>query len=338
MPVGAAIAGATISAAGAVGAAHLANKGASAAANAQTQAANSANATQLQIFNQQRADSEPWRQVGGQALNLMGQLYGFTPTFNATTPGQAPTTGPGTGAQTVQQQLAAAGIRLGDRQQQQLNAAIASGGAGSDLAQTLANAGIVLGSGQQRAFAAYRPEQSTSPQASGEPATTSPTTAAGATNPTEWLSRMPGYQFRMNEGTKALNTSWAANGMRESGAAEKALLRYGQDYASNEFNNEWNRLAGLAGVGQAVNNSNNALAQNYASQTGANTMNAAASRASSYAQQGQNNANAFGYAAGRISNLPWDSWGQTSGGSYGGGHSGGSIGGSGGLGSTSRWT
>jgi len=313
-----------IGAAGAIGASALANKGASAAANAQTQAANSANATQLQMFNQQRADSEPWRQVGGQALNLMGQLYGFTPTFNATVPGQAPTTGPGTGAQTVQQQLAAAGIRLGAKQQQQLNSAIASGGASGDLAQTLANAGIVLGSGQQRAFAAYRPEQNTTPQASGEPTTTSPTTTTGAAmNPTEWLSRMPGYQFRMNEGTKALNTSWAANGMRESGAAEKALLRYGQDYASNEFNNEWNRLAGLAGVGQAVNSSNNALAQNYANQTGANTMNAGAARASSYAQQGQNNANAFGYAAGRISNLPWDTWGSGGGSGIGqGGNSG----------------
>lgn len=332
MAVASSIIAAGIGAAGALGGAALANSGASSAANAQTQAANSANATQLQIFNQQRTDAEPWRQIGGQALNLMGQLYGFTPTFNATTPGQSPTTGPGTGAQTVQQQLAAAGIRLGAKQQQQLNAAIASGGANGDLAQTLANAGIVLGSGQQRAFAAYRPEQSTSPQASGEPATTSPTTTTGAaTNPTEWLSRMPGYQFRMNEGTKALNTSWAANGMRESGAAEKALLRYGQDYASNEFNNEWNRLAGLAGVGQAVNSSNNQLAQNYANQTGQNTMNAGAARASSYAQQGQNYGNALGYAAGRISNLPWDTWGQTSGGSSGG-HTGGSVGGIGGWG------
>lgn len=314
MAVASSIIAAGIGAAGALGGAALANSGASSAANAQTQAANSANATQLQIFNQQRADAEPWRQVGGQALNLMGQLYGFTPTFNATVPGQTPTTGPGTGAQTVQQQLAAAGIRLGAKQQQQLNSAIASGGAGSDLAQTLANAGIVLGSGQQRAMAAYRPAQAMTPQASGDPVQTNPATgtpATGATtNPTEWLSRMPGYQFRMNEGTKALNTSWAANGMRESGAAEKALLRYGQDYASNEFNNEWNRLAGLAGVGQAVNSSNNQLAQNYANQTGANTMNAGAARASSYAQQGQNYGNALGYAAGRISNLPWNSWGS----------------------------
>lgn len=324
MAVASSIIAAGIGAAGALGGAALANSGASSAANAQTQAANSANATQLQIFNQQRTDSEPWRQIGGQALNLMGQLYGFTPTFNATAPGQAPTTGPGTGAQTVQQQLAAAGIQLGSKQQQQLNSAIASGGAGSDLAQTLANAGIVLGSGQQRAMAAYRPAPITTGQVSATPVSTTATgtPATGATNPTEWLSRMPGYQFRMNEGTKALNTSWAANGMRESGAAEKALLRYGQDYASNEFNNEWNRLAGLAGVGQAVNSSNNQLAQNYANQTGANTMNAGAARASSYAQQGQNTANALGYAAGRISNLPWSSWGGGGSGIGQGGNSG----------------
>jgi hypothetical protein len=289
MAVASTIIAAGIGVAGALGGAALANRGASQAANAQTQAANSANATQLQIFNQQRADAEPWRQIGGQALDLMGQLYGFTPTFNPTAPGATSATG--VDAQAVERQLA--------------------------------DFGIVLGGGQRRAGQAFRPAQGTTPQAGANPTSTTPTTPTRtAPNPTEWLSQMPGYQFRMNEGTKALNTSWAANGMRESGAAEKALLRYGQDYGSNEFNNEWNRLAGLAGVGQAVNNSNNALAQNYAAQTGANTMKAGAARASSYAQQGQNTANAFGYAAGRISNLPWDSWGGGSSGIGQGGNSG----------------
>jgi len=306
----AAITSALIAATAAVGGAVIANRGASKAADATTNAANQANATQLQIFNQQRADAEPWRQIGGQALNLMGQLYGFTPTFNPTAPGTAQQ--PGTGAQSVQEKLAAAGIRLGAKQQKQLNALISTSGASGSLAQTLSDAGIVLGPSQQRAFQSYREPAATGP---ATPPTTptnplAPTTPTTATNPTDWISKMPGYQFRLGEGTKALNTSWAANGMRESGAAEKALLRYGQDYASNEFNNEWNRLAGLAGVGQAVNNSNNALATNYANQTGANTMNAGAARASSYAQQGQNTANAFGYAAGRIANLPWASWGS----------------------------
>lgn len=308
----AAITSALLGAAGAIGGAVIANQGAQAGANAQTQAANNANATQLRIFNQQRADAEPWRQIGGQALNLMGQLYGFTPTFTPTAPGSGPQ--PGTGAQSVQEKLAAAGIRLGAGQQKKLNALISTSGASGSLAQTLSDAGIILRPAQQRAFQSYsEPAQSADPVSPTPTNPLAPTTPTTPANPTEWISRMPGYQFRLNEGTKALNTSWAANGMRESGAAEKALLRYGQDYASNEFNNEWNRLAGLSGVGQAVNNSNNALATNYANQTGANTMNAGAARASSYAQQGQNTANAFGYVAGRVANLPWGSWGGTPG-------------------------
>lgn len=74
----------------------------------------------------------------------------------------------------------------------------------------------------------------------------------------------PGYQFRLNEGNKAINASMAARGMGNSGAALKALQRYGQDYASNEYNNaynrEFNRLNTVAGYGQnATNTLNNAI-------------------------------------------------------------------------------
>ena len=73
----------------------------------------------------------------------------------------------------------------------------------------------------------------------------------------------PGYEFRLAEGEKAINRAAAARGMWDSGATGKALTRYGQDYASGEYGNaynryrldqadEYNRLAGVAGTGQTT--------------------------------------------------------------------------------------
>lgn len=62
------------------------------------------------------------------------------------------------------------------------------------------------------------------------------------------LQNRPSYQFRYNQGLQALNSSLAARGMLGSGNRLAALTNYGQDYASNEYNNEYNRLAGLSGA------------------------------------------------------------------------------------------
>jgi hypothetical protein len=73
----------------------------------------------------------------------------------------------------------------------------------------------------------------------------------------------PGYQFRLSEGLKALDRQAAARGGLISGAALKAAGRYGQDYASGEYGNAFNRyqinrsnqlnpLAALAGMGQTA--------------------------------------------------------------------------------------
>jgi len=51
----------------------------------------------------------------------------------------------------------------------------------------------------------------------------------------------PGYNFRMSEGLKALDRQAAARGGLMSGAALKAAGRYGQETASQEFGNAYNR-------------------------------------------------------------------------------------------------
>jgi len=51
----------------------------------------------------------------------------------------------------------------------------------------------------------------------------------------------PGYQFRLSEGQKALDRNASAKRGYFSGAAQKGLMRFNQDQASNEFNNAYNR-------------------------------------------------------------------------------------------------
>jgi len=77
----------------------------------------------------------------------------------------------------------------------------------------------------------------------------------------------PGYQFRMDEGTKAIERSAAVRGGIASGRTLKELTRFGQNNAdqayqgaydrfNNDRSNRFNRLASLAGIGQTANQSN----------------------------------------------------------------------------------
>lgn len=57
------------------------------------------------------------------------------------------------------------------------------------------------------------------------------------------------YKFRFDEGSRAINQGYAAGGKLESGAALKALTKYGQDFASNELNNYIGLLNNQQGMG-----------------------------------------------------------------------------------------
>ena len=83
----------------------------------------------------------------------------------------------------------------------------------------------------------------------------------------------PGYAFRLSEGQKMLDRQAAARGGLISGNALRATAKYGQDYASNEYQNAFNRyqternaqlspLQSLAGVGQSATNYVGNAAQN----------------------------------------------------------------------------
>lgn len=76
------------------------------------------------------------------------------------------------------------------------------------------------------------------------------------------LADDPGYQFRLQQGQKALDRSLAAQGMSQSGAALKAAQEYGQGLAATEYGNAYDRWLAqnqqLAGQGsQGLNAATN---------------------------------------------------------------------------------
>jgi hypothetical protein len=57
----------------------------------------------------------------------------------------------------------------------------------------------------------------------------------------DMLKDDPGYQFRLEQGTKGLASQYAGKGSFFSGAAMKGIDQYNQDYASGEYGNAFNR-------------------------------------------------------------------------------------------------
>lgn len=107
----------------------------------------------------------------------------------------------------------------------------------------------------------------------------------------EDFTKDPGYDFRLSEGEKGINRSLAARGGLFSGAAGKALSRYNQDFASNEYGNaynryntnqgnKFNRLASLAGIGQSATNQVQQAGQNAANNISSNMIGSGNAQAS----------------------------------------------------------
>lgn len=115
----------------------------------------------------------------------------------------------------------------------------------------------------------------------------------------------PGYGFRLSEGMKALERSAAARGGLLSGAQMKASQRYGQDLASQEYQNAFNRyqaerqarlgpLQSLAGVGQTSAQSLAGQAGQYGSNMGNIALGAGATQGAAQLAAGNIRASQYG--------------------------------------------
>ena len=108
----------------------------------------------------------------------------------------------------------------------------------------------------------------------------------------------PGYEFRMAEGERGQNNSLAAQGGLLSGAAMKALERYRQGFASQEYDkayarftndqqSQYSRLAGIQTAGQNAINSTNGLGTTVQGSAGNGAAGVAAGLANASNQFGQ---------------------------------------------------
>lgn len=104
----------------------------------------------------------------------------------------------------------------------------------------------------------------------------------GTARGTDAFRTSPGYDFAFEQGKRGVAGTLAAKSMSRSGAATKALTRYGQGTADQEYGTWINRLGQLAGFGQTANTQTGNAANAFATGASNTIENAAAARASGY--------------------------------------------------------
>ena len=115
----------------------------------------------------------------------------------------------------------------------------------------------------------------------------------------------PGYQFQQAEGQKAIERQLAAQGKTYSPEAAKALMEYNQGVAAqsygdayNRYNadqsNIYNRLAGIAGIGQNQTGQMAGLGQQYGTSVSNNLTNLATAQSQAAQAEAQSRGSMFG--------------------------------------------
>jgi hypothetical protein len=120
----------------------------------------------------------------------------------------------------------------------------------------------------------------------------------------EWQND-PGYQFRMDESMRAIERSAASRGTLNSGGNLRAITRYAQGVASEEYGRVFDRIARIAGFGGGAATTGSGIVTGTADRVGSALMNSGDARASGYIAQGNafansanNTARALGYVFG----------------------------------------
>lgn len=252
---------------------------ASSAANTQAAAADRAAALQKEMFEKQVSLQEPFRQAGLAGQNRLLELLGLRVPIE---PGVG-------GAPAIRSE---ADLRNALAAQYQTQAPVVQpftrtdpreGDAFGEYSRAASQAGQIDQAGlaaaiekaraqDQAAFDAYKAKQ----------AAAAPSADFGKYARDFGMSDFqadPGYAFRLSEGQKALEQQVAARLGSQSGAALKAAIRYGQDMASQEYTNAFNRyqtsrenqlnpLLSLAGRAQTASNTLGSAAGQYGSNVG----------------------------------------------------------------------
>lgn len=280
----------------AIGGAVIAADAAGNAADAQKDAANQTNATNRAVSRQQMQLQEPFRDVGVMGNNRLAHLMGLR--------SEADTEAYNSAYDSIYQQLRQAADAKHREQY----------GFGLDDAPGWAQGGIAAWDDNLRAQAKKEAQAQVKAAGGGQAGATDGDFGSLMKNFTnEDFVKDPGYQFRMDEGMRGVEGGAAARGGLLSGAALKAIQKYGQGFASNEFGNaysrfennktnNYNRLAGLVNSGQGATNQ----MSNTAGQFAQNNSNALASLGNSQAAGYMGQANALTGAIGQGMNYYQD--------------------------------
>lgn len=262
------------------------------ASSASSKAAAASNALQQSIFNENKATLSPYVQSGNAATAALNELLGLSTTTSST--GYLPT-----GAQPGQKDWRAyvygSPDLLADMTRQN------AGGKANWTPETFGPTHFQMyGQGEGREVPVYG---STGGGAGG----------GAAKSAFDKYKESAGYTFGWDEGMRALNTGLASRGMLESGAAQKAALRYGQDYSRGYFKDYLGLLSNQQGVGLSAAGAQAGVSTGYANSVSSNNNAAAAAKASAYGALGQGISNIAGdaaYLASRYLNRP-SSYGTT---------------------------
>ena len=146
---------------------------------------------------------------------------------------------------------------------------------------------------------------------------------ADFTNADFLANQDPGYGFRMSEGLKAVDRQAAARGGLISGNALKASQAYGQDMASQEYGNAFNRYQTIRGntlqpfqTGAAAGQSAAAMQGQANANFGTAGANAASAQNAALGAFSQGASTAYGNA-GNAMNTAFGNYGQGVSGAYG---------------------
>jgi hypothetical protein len=234
--------------------------GSSKASSAAKKGGDQAAATNLAMYNQTRNDQAPYRYVGNQALNVLGMTEGLSPYDSSVVDNNVPPS-------SVDQSKLIPATGMFNQAGTQIMVDPTTGWS-YVIGRKGSNKGIATPTGER--IPAYTPK----------PVAAAKGTGVGTM---DYFNASPDYQFRMQQGLQGVDRSAAARGMLLSGAQTKAVQAYGSGLAANEFGNWWNRMSGLAGIGETATNATGQAGQGYAANIGNAQMAAADARASGYA-------------------------------------------------------
>jgi hypothetical protein len=256
-----------------LGSAVIGGMASSKAAKSQADAANRAAQLEREMFERQIELQEPFRQAGLTAQQRYMNLLGLS---------QSPTA----------------------RTEQEIRNALAA----QYMQPRIGEGGIIQGVDEAGLSAAVQAEMAKDAQARQEYEALKASPEFGKYTRdfgVQDFEQDPGYAFRMSEGLKALDRQAAARGGLISGGALKASQRYGQDLASQEYMNAFNRyqtnranqlqpLESLMGRSQTAAQLLGTAGQNYASGAGQALQNVGMAKGSAYVGGANTLLNAIG--------------------------------------------